>query len=222
MSEFEAIVAEMRELHDRRARDLGITPDELDERNRLADEARKHAAERDRWMRSYCHDVAEKVLAEVWDGPVRDEAPLVAARKWWGSNVPMLILCGTTGTGKTVAAVSLVREHGGEIVRAIDLARRIDPWSDEIKRGVRELRLDAHLSVLDDLGAETDNSRAKEALYRYVEARLRTGARTVITANMPKADFRRLYGDRIADRLNGVAIALEFNGPSLRGKGAGL
>lgn len=222
MTDFDAIVSEMWARHEQRARDLGITVEELDERNRIADEARKSEAERDRWMRAHGQDVAAQVLAEVWDGALRDEAPLLAARKWWGSGVPMLILCGTTGTGKTIAAVSLVREHGGEIVRAIDLARRIDPWADEIKRGVRELRTDAHLSVLDDLGAEMDTSRAKEALYRYVDARLRPGARTVITANIPKTDFRRLYGDRIADRLNGVAIALEFKGPSLRGKGAGL
>lgn len=222
MSEFEAIVAEMEALHEQRARELGITVEELDERNRQADEARKRAEARERWMNMFRHDVSAKVLAEVFDGGLREEPPMLAARKWWSTTAPMLILCGTPGTGKTIAAVSLVCDHGGEIVRAVDLARRIDPWESEIKRGVRELSIGSRLCVLDDLGTEMDTARFKEALFRFVDARLTRDTRTIITANMPKADIRKAYGDRIADRLNGVAIALEFNGPSLRGKGAGL
>ena len=222
MTDFRSIVAEMEALHEQRARDLGITVEELDERNRRADEDRKRADARQRWIEVFHHDVSAKVLAEAFDGGLREEPPLLAARRWWRSTVPMLILCGTPGTGKTLAAVSLVCDHGGEIVRAIDLARRIDPWESEIKRGVRELSIGARLCVLDDLGTEVDTARTKEALFRFVDARLTQETRTIITANMAKADIRQAYGDRIADRLNGVAVALEFNGPSLRGKGAGL
>lgn len=219
---FDAVVAEMRALHEERARCLGITPDELDARIRREQEERERSEARAAWIKRHREDVAEHVLAQVWDGPIRDEAPTMAARKWWDSDVPMLILCGATGAGKTFAAVCLVREHGGEIVRAIDLARRIDPWESELRHGVREIHLGARLSVLDDLGSEMDTARVREALYRYVDGRLRHGCRTVITANIPKADIRRVYGDRIADRLNPVAVAVEFTGPSLRPNRAGL
>lgn len=108
-----------------------------------------------------------------------------------------------------------------EWVRAPELAARVDPWRDERERGVEPLDLEVPWLVVDDLGTEAPTERWHSAFGELVDARMRVG-RTIISANATKADIRPRYGDRVADRLNHCAVAVELTGESMRRKGAGL
>lgn len=175
-----------------------------------------------------------------------DSKALVTVREWHRDRKrPWLLLCGGTGTGKTLAAAWYLRQLYREAlehrwprrgqhydydvgrllrsqpraVRGSTLATRLRPWSHE-----RTPHDDPHphrYVVLDDLGTERlDDPRFAEALADFVEARL--DLPTLVTTNLPRKDIRKRYGDRIADRWNHVAHAIEINDRSMRRTGAGL
>jgi DNA replication protein DnaC len=154
----------------------------------------------------------------VRDGALRDTKALVHVRRWLADDSPrLLVLCGGVGCGKTLAAAWAVHQCDGYAARAPQLPRRIDPWKGETEPDAISPSADA-LVVLDDLGTELKSDRWSEAFETFVSARMSAG-RTLITTNHKRADIRRLYGDRIADRLNHVGKAVEIADASLRRKG---
>ena len=168
---------------------------------------------------------------------------LMSVRAFLRSEAKILVLCGGVGTGKSIAAAELfvapIREsvaaevHNprdwesrvytvrGSWLTAHGLARAIDPWRHERGDGHEPIDPSAGVSVLDDLGTEGDAVRFHEAFATYVDARM-SASKTVITTNLAKADIRKRYGDRIADRLNHVGACVELKGQSMRRKGAGF
>lgn len=208
----------------RRAAELGVSVDELEEH---LERAKREAEAREvcrRWIARYRDQLPLEMLESVFHGRLRASAAMERARAWLATSKPVLILCGGTGTGKTYAAVdALCRAGRGEFARAMDLPRRVDPWEHELSLGYRPMPLGFRgLLVVDDLGATAENSRVHEALIRVLEARQDPGRRTLITTNLGRRDIRPKYGDRVADRLNALAVVAEVSGPSMRPQGAGL
>jgi DNA replication protein DnaC len=197
---------------------------------------RRRDDEREREALAVAHleplELREGVAQRVYRGDLQDTRALQAARRWAESmEPPILVLCGDPGTGKTVAAAwaalnVTIRNVAGcryctAIVHAPELARRMDPWGDE---AANVERLDPRyrgLIVLDDLGCEMPTDRWQEQFQRFINARQAFG-RTVITTNLNKADIRPRYGDRVADRLNDTAAAVELTGQSLRSPRGGF
>jgi DNA replication protein DnaC len=171
-----------------------------------------------RWAKDY---LPERSCAELYDGKSQHTDAIRHVKAWLESETPCLILCGGVGTGKTHAAMWAARERWGEFVPAQHLARRVDPWKHELET-TEVLRLDASLVVLDDLGAEADEPRLHQALFALVNARNASDRRTLVTTNLAIPQIRPRYGDRIADRLNAMAKAMQLKGASLRRQGAGL
>jgi DNA replication protein DnaC len=187
-----------------------------DERERRAD-AKRRAEFVDRWK----DFLPEASCAELYDGKSQQTDAIRHTKTWLGTDTPCLILCGGVGTGKTHAAIWAVRERWGEFVASQSLARRIDPWKHELEH-TRLLHLEAPLIVLDDLGAEQDDARFGQALFALVNCRNASDRRTLITTNLTIPQIRPRYGDRIADRLNAMAKAVQLKGASMRKQGAGL
>ena len=107
-----------------------------------------------------------------------------------------------------------------DAVTATVLARRVDPWKQDLAANVTPLALGVPFLVVDDLGTErTEDPRFTEALFRLVDERQGKRTRTLITTNLRRADIRPRYGDRIADRLNHIGRAVEIKGASMRRKG---
>ena len=169
---------------------------------------------------------------------------LLAVRAFGDSKARILVLCGGVGTGKSLAAADMfvapfrgidpsaleaagsewervVCPVAGSWVSAPKLARAIDPWRHELDAGHEPIDPSRGVSVLDDLGTEGDSQRFQEALATYIDARM-DAPKTVITTNLAKADIRKRYGDRIADRLNHVGACVELKGKSMRRKVAGF
>lgn len=208
----------------RRAAELGVSADELEAHlERARRESERLEAGR-RWVVRYRDQLPLEMLESVFHGRLRPSVAMERARAWLATSKPVLILCGGTGTGKTYAAVdALCRSGRGEFVRTMDLPRRVDPWEHELGLGYRPMPLGFRgLLVVDDLGATAENSRVHEALIRVLEARQDPGQRTIITTNLGRRDIRPKYGDRVADRLNALAVVAEVSGPSMRPQGAGL
>lgn len=137
--------------------------------------------------------------------------------RWISSEGRVLVLCGGVGVGKTFAAAVALWEHDrGAACKAGDLPMRWDPWGDEANHYER---LGRGFTVLDDLGEEDGNARWLDAFGRWVDARHAADHRTIITTNLRRADLRKRYGDRVADRLNDCAKAVEIAGETMRRKG---
>jgi DNA replication protein DnaC len=154
----------------------------------------------------------------IWAGKLEQSDALRHVTRWIDSSERALVICGRPGCGKTVAAAWALSKAGGDAVRCSELAQRIDPWGDESGRFRYLSPDDEGLVVLDDLGHEAATARNQQAVERFVDCRVGHG-RTVITTNLAKAEIRPRYGDRVADRLNHIAKAVEIADASLRRKG---
>lgn len=140
--------------------------------------------------------------------------PMLAAREWLKAATGVLLMLGTRGTGKTVAAAWIVSRHPyARYVKAREFVRlSMAAFGDDHLR-YAEL-LEAPLLVIDDLGTERDRERGKEALHDVVDDRL--ALPTIVISNMDKEAFKARYDARTIDRLREVGTAVEFAGPSLR------
>lgn len=146
-------------------------------------------------------------------------------RSTWEWTVSELGNGGTSKPGTTTAHEFVrraVRGHG-HVVHAPRVPQTFDPWRGETEDDRPLLRWAHPFLVIDDLGTEQLTARWSEAFGHLIDERLaRGGCRTIITTNLPKSKVRERYGDRIADRWNAHAVAVELKGESMRGKGQGL
>lgn len=97
-----------------------------------------------------------------------------------------------------------------------------DPWKAETEAGHVAGNRDRAYLILDDLGTERESDRFHEALGAFVDHRMLSQFKTVITTNLARPDIRARYGDRIADRINHVGKSFVVGGATRRKNGAGL
>lgn len=166
-----------------------------------------------------------KDLERAVSGQLDDTKAVAAAQAALDVGMTLLVLSGTRGCGKTTAAAwwLLQRRKPSEYVRvgpprfvdASSLARW--PRYDDAK--MRELERASAL-VIDDLGVEYDdkNGAFRSFVDGLVNSRYAACLPTCITTNVPAADFRQRYGERIADRIREVGRFVELSGESLRRK----
>lgn len=149
-----------------------------------------------RIVRGQVSDTPAMQLVQRWADPQKE-----SARRW-------MIISGTVGIGKTVAAGWLLGRDGGRYVTMTDLVRMFSP----ILRGLAPqthddalARLDAlagcRTLVLDELGRDGLSPEvAREALHWLVEARhgAKTG-RTLVLSNLSAVELRRRFHDGTYD-----------------------
>jgi hypothetical protein len=240
--DFEAVIAaaqaEAEARDEREAAARGVSIDALyvsREADAAAEEARaRHLAA--------CQSRAERIVAispaltpemaqAVTQGALRESPnwPAYSAVRRWlldPESKPVLVLASGTGVGKTVACAWALAHMGGEYVRAVDLAKRHDPYRQEAE----PLIMAPHeLLVLDDLGTEPKSAtgardrRFMPALYDLVDQRqgaIRRGTRwqkrrTLITTNIGMGAFKdaAVYGEeRIRSRLRQSAQWVSIKG----------
>jgi DNA replication protein DnaC len=216
-TEADAKSMELDEYREWRAAESRRVEEEKWERKAQREEQRRRA----KWIDTFKQALPEAACAELYDGQVQQTDAIRHVKTWLDSDTPCLILCGGVGTGKTYAGVWAAKERWGDFCMAQSLARRVDPWKHEIEHTTL-LHLEAPLIVLDDLGAEQDDARFGQALFALVNCRNASDRRTLITTNLTIPQIRPRYGDRIADRLNAMAKAVQLKGASMRKQGAGL
>lgn len=166
-------------------------------------------------MQSVTTDFARFADAEI-------EHPAVAAWAedvWEGTTDDWLVLLGAVGVGKTWQAVAayrgVVESTGcdGTAWRASTLLMRATsadgdsvPWP---------LLEDTDLLLLDDVpGALTDHDR--RVLLRLIDTRQARRRRTIITANLDRAEVRPALGEQLASRLSTGTRVVIMDGPDRR------
>lgn len=169
-----------------------------DEANREEDERYRRQQEfQSRLMALERAGVPERVRTE-WRLGLRETVAVKAAREHADGIKTFLLLLGSPGAGKTIAAAAaLVR--GGVFRRAVELSR-LSSFDREDQRTF----LDAcrvRLLVLDDLGSEMLHDGWRPMLDELIDIRYGDRLKTIITSNLDTQTFKARYGERIADRI---------------------
>lgn len=149
-----------------------------------------------------------------------------------------------TGTGKTTSAVAILHEYVlSSVRRHLKKERKLkDNPALFIKgsefqniynaqfRGNSELQKEASdsfykfksrmkqvsLLVIDDIGIRDTTEAFKNELFEIIDYRCTEELATIVTANMPPAKIYELLGERIASRLEGMTVPVEFKGKDHR------
>lgn len=156
---------------------------------------------------------------------------LAAAKEWWLSGKPVLLLLGGVGSGKTTAAgwvllrqlereAGVTHPSGGHPVDPAMFATAaefngLSDYHPESRAWLERLCRCA-LLVLDDLGTERMGDGELSCVQRVIGERHATGRRTVLTSNLTAEAFRARYGERVADRIREVGMVKGSGKTSLR------
>jgi DNA replication protein DnaC len=139
-----------------------------------------------------------------------------AVDRWLASGKRLLLLAGSFGTGKTVAAGYAIKRHPGRWMHASEIAKAAGFKHED---RMAELQ-NARLLVIDEVGGEFNDAsgwgRAALTtllLTRYAEKRL-----TVMTSNLDAKAWKAYADPRMLDRLAGEGEVFGTTGPSLRRK----
>jgi DNA replication protein DnaC len=141
---------------------------------------------------------------------LRDTEAVRRASSWWAGRRCWLVLGGSTGVGKSVAAASVaVQAPGARWLRADEVVRlELD--------GRLGRYLEAPLLVVDDYGAEHRSSLGAGVWHRLLGARHELRRRSIITTNLTRPELRATLGDRLSDRIASDCEVVEVSGESQR------
>lgn len=130
-----------------------------------------------------------------------------------------LVLCGSIGTGKTVAAAYAIAESkvSSMYITAEQLRRGYCQETDEA-RALRNRMARVGLLVVDDLMTERNEFEGKLALQEVVNDRQGRCRWTLITGNFNKADFVKRYDARTLSRIEHQGVIATVDGESMRVK----
>ncbi len=182
------------------------TPDEVRQREAL--EHRQRVA--DLQLRGIPDKDLPRVLGQE---PLAERPALSCARALMASGPSrrIMVLSGRGGEGKTTAAAWFAAQGAySRFVRATELARmEFEPQRTE-KIGALETVI---RMVIDDLGTESLDPQGRVAALvdGLVDARYASQLRTLITTNLPRAEFRERYGARIWRRIQEAGEFVELS-----------
>ena len=151
-------------------------------------------------------------LARLALGELAPTNALAIGREWLPSENRALVMTGSAGVGKSVAAAWVLTVSRGLWVAAADLAKT----AIEDKHRYARLR-ETPLLVVDDLGTDAPDKSGWSAAQVQALLCLRDdeGNRTLLTSNLDVRSLREAYGERVYDRFRGHFVGV--GGKSMRG-----
>lgn len=210
------------------AEQRGISVEQLHARRERELEQRREAEREDRirQAREDAHDRARKLpitdadMRAIAFGELDETEPLKAVRAWLETDVPILVLGGTVGRGKTVAACWAVVAKHGRYMRARAFERLFAHRYGEEELAEQERFMRSPLVVVDDIGGREDTPEGLGAyLLDLVDERRHARTRTILITNQPRKVFEERYPDpRIHSRLKQSATWAITRGDDLRAK----
>lgn len=164
--------------------------------------------------------MAPPITAEDRQRLIEDRFEETSAMKlvsaWLKTDKPWFVLCGTTGRGKTLAALRATLRNHGRYMDARELERVFTARYGDDPETQQEL-LNRRFLVVDDLGRERDVAGMASALLELVDYRRTGREKTIAIANMTRAQFAQRYGDqRLLSRLNECAFWASIAGDDMR------
>lgn len=157
--------------------------------------------------------ISEHMREQVAQGSIDPVRAVKAVRRWVQTSIPILVLCGSVGTGKTVAIAEAGAILGGGLCVSPTRLYR-DCRSENTSTAIYK----SHLVALDDLGVEHLSGPFMEIFQDWIDMR-RVFGRTLISTNLTPRAIQLRYGDRVWDRLRSDGVLVELSGASMR-KGA--
>lgn len=137
-----------------------------------------------------------------------------------------LILKGPVGTGKTCAAIAVMREalankRSAYFISMVSLLDKLLTLRDKEELYAFEQRLrTTPLLVLDDLGGEyrgkSDESWTRRKIASVIADRYDSKLSTIITTNLTVEQLKVEYDERMIDRLRSTNRLITLGGASLR------
>jgi DNA replication protein DnaC len=138
-----------------------------------------------------------------------------------------LIFTGPPGDGKTMLASIISQAAANSRYHAVMVTsttyydwRRPAAGDDEKELAMKAY--DADLLVFDEVGGERITDFTLAEMDRLISHRHNRELSTIFTSNLSWADLHDGLGDHLIDRLQERNRVLELDGPSYRGRGAGL
>lgn len=210
------VLGALRRLEEREAERRAADPAGYEAERVRYEAERRESEEQDAMRRRTERLDRSGILAEVPDelrmllitDRLPETEPVRVVREWLASSSrrPVLVLGGTTGVGKTIAAgVGLAAESGmfksaDEIVAIT--AAMFGPEAEERERCLRSRML-----VIDDVGTEQDVARMTAALVLFLSKRASAmWTPTILTMNMSAQAFRKRYdSERLMSRFSKAA-----------------
>lgn len=180
-------------------------------------EAEARAAKQRAWLSAALEIARIRAVRWLFENPDRDSLALEAVRNWIDApRAPHLLLRGTTGTGKTVAAAHLVRYCTEPNARTPGVtwlypddvpSAVLQSWSDTAPKLARFV-------VIDELGTET-RPDFMTALARLLD---RDGCSVLMTTNLSQEKFQERYGkdERLTSRASGAVEIVDVPGKDRR------
>lgn len=142
--------------------------------------------------------VPERIV-EAYSKGLQGTRAVEAVRTFMASDKCFLLLLGSPGCGKSVAAGSSLAGESGTFRRAVELSRLSAYDKDD--RRTWDFAMGARVLVVDDLGAEMLHDAWRPLLDELIDIRYGAQRKTIITSNLDKDGFKARYGERIADRI---------------------
>lgn len=180
-------------------------------RNIIADDAKRHTeSERERLKLSGVPGDVRRVLTTCFEPTECTQA----VDSWLASGKRLLLLAGTFGTGKSVAAGYAIQRRPGRWMHASEIAKAAQFHHED---RMAELRA-ARLLVIDDLGSEFNDASGwgRAALASLLLTRYEDGLATVMTTNLDGKTWKAYADPRILDRLAGDGMVFGAVGKSRR------
>lgn len=133
-----------------------------------------------------------------------------------------LLMTGETGLGKThlsLAIAGRAAKKGYSVVygSAQNLLSSLE--NEKFGRstaGAEQAIQECDLLIIDDLGAEFSTQFTVSAVYNIINTRLMMSKPTIISTNMSLYEIEEKYSQRIASRILGNYILMEFVGKDVR------
>jgi len=131
-----------------------------------------------------------------------------------------LFIFGTTGSGKTHLAVSLIRKYpDGEIWKPQEIYRycRKAESAGEEEAHIEKMIRQEHY-IIDDLGTDKKTDYSFSLLYEILDARwMRKKEGLIITSNLSLSELSQKLGDdRLSSRIFGMCKIIKLAGKDWR------
>ena len=147
------------------------------------------------------------------------------ADKFPNNSTKNLLLCGTTGTGKTHVSTAIARKiiaKGYDVI--YDSIHNIisDFEEEKFQNNLRfsesktKKYFDCDLLIIDDLGTEMVNQFTNSTLYNLLNSRINHGKAVIISTNLSNKSLVSTYEERIYSRIIGSSRTLQFKGKDRR------
>ncbi len=197
--------------------------DALQARAAEADERRERARRlRESELPVPDEDIAMLVRGTLDDSyqPLQAVKALLADRDAGRMSKPYLVLVGTVGVGKTIAAGYAIASNDHVVyVRANDLiAITGSRWREDKQRLAALHR--APIAIVDEAGTELDAKRWRMASFELVDSRQGQRRVTIFAGNVTSRDFAAGLDKRTVSRMQGRTTWVEVTGNDRRAEKA--